>query len=33
MELGPLTTPPGGFWRDLERAAEIINLNNRILTL
>ncbi|MGJ4927179.1 hypothetical protein ACQR1I_18200 [Bradyrhizobium sp. HKCCYLS2038] len=29
MELGDLTTPRGAFWRDLERAAEIMNLNNR----
>ncbi|WP_315773778.1 MULTISPECIES: hypothetical protein [unclassified Bradyrhizobium] len=33
MELGRLTTPPGGFWRDLERAAEIMNLDDRILAL
>ncbi|CCD99695.1 hypothetical protein BRAS3809_2920001 [Bradyrhizobium sp. STM 3809] len=33
MELGRLTSPHGGFWRDLERAAEIMNLNDRIPAL
>ncbi|MGY3449771.1 hypothetical protein [Bradyrhizobium sp. USDA 4353] len=33
MELGHLTSPHGGFWRDLERAAETMGLNNRILAL
>jgi hypothetical protein len=33
MELGHLTTSCGGFWRDLERAAEVMGLNDRLLTL
>ncbi|GLH78308.1 hypothetical protein SSBR45G_32170 [Bradyrhizobium sp. SSBR45G] len=33
MDLGHLTAPRGGFWRDLERAAEMMNLNNRLVAL
>ncbi|CCD94614.1 hypothetical protein BRAO375_3660008 [Bradyrhizobium sp. ORS 375] len=33
MELGHLTSPGDGFWRDLERAAEVMGLNNRVVAL
>ncbi|WP_035646349.1 hypothetical protein [Bradyrhizobium sp. ORS 285] len=33
MELGHLTSPGGGFWRDLERAAEVMGLTDRVVAL
>jgi hypothetical protein len=33
MELGHLATPRGGFWRDLERAAEMMDMMERLPAL